>query len=156
MSDSIITSEDLYPFVGGLCMTFKDGNLNTKLHIEGFDLIKNKVICSGEEYDHENVLPILRKLEDITIEETVFISCNIMGYDRETEEDHIVWNDNDKRMINEFGFFQFEKHDSIFMPKVMQYLINKGFNTHILPEGTYAEIDNNGVVDISNTLRHEA
>lgn len=140
-----ITAKDLAPYVGLPCAIY-DGGEPVSHYIEGVDIHLNKVIAERVNYEPEQVKPILRRLEDITVEETVYISCDIMGYDRENDELHQKWNQNDKEQINKFGFFQFDTRDSIFTPAVTLYLISRGFNLHLLPEGSYLETDGEKVI----------
>lgn len=142
-SELKITAKDLSLFVGLPCLIF-DGGKPVSHYIEGVDIDQNKVIAERTNYNPEQIKPILRRLEDITVEETVHISCNILEYDMANESIHKTWNENDKKEINEFGMIQFNKQDSIFMPLIIAYLIKQGFNLHLIPHGTYFEKDSQG------------
>lgn len=142
-----VTAKDLSLFVGLPCAIYGGGD-PVSHYIEGVDIDTNKVIAERVNYNPEQIKPIFRKLEDITIEESVHISCDIMGYDSSTDDMHRQWNQNDKMDITEFGMIQFDTKDSIFLPKVMKYLIERGFNLHLIPEGTYLEVDEKGYIDL--------
>lgn len=144
-----VTAKDLVMYVGLPCAIY-DGGDPVSNYIEGVDIYLNKVICERVNYEPEQIKPILRKLEDIKINESVHISCEIMGYDEEPEK-HKKWNDNDKREIREFGMIQFDTQDSVCMPAIMNYLIQRGFNLHLLPHGSYLEVDEKGFIDLKET-----
>lgn len=134
-----LTAEDLINCVCLPCTINDYGDV--KYYIQGVDVNKNIVIVDSEGLDPKNITPILRRLIDITVEETVFITCNIMKYNQEDKESHLIWNQNDKQMIEKFGFFQLEEHDFEYIPIITSYLIKRGFNLGLLPEGSYLEMD---------------
>ena len=143
-TDIKITAQDLILYIGLPCAIY-DGGEPVSHYIEGVDVNQNKVIAERTNYNPEQIKPILKPLEELTIEDTVFISCEIMEYDKPVNElEKMQWHHNDLNNIKEFGFIQFEKHDSIWMPKVIEYLIRKGYNLNLLPHGTYLVINKNG------------
>lgn len=145
-----ITAQDLILFIGLPCAIYDllpNGEINKDVvapaYIEGVDVSLNKVIAERVTYEPVQVKPILKRLQDLTMSDSVFISCEIMGYDNESSK-HGGWLKNDLEEIKEFGFIQFEKHDSIHMPKVIEYLIRKGYNLELIPHGTYLLENKNG------------
>jgi hypothetical protein len=106
-------------------------------YIEGVDVHLNKIIAERVSYEPVQIKPILKQLEALTIDDSVFISCEIMGYEKSNDDAYKKWNQNDLNEIKEFGFIQFDKSDSIHMPKVTEYLIRKGYNMELIPHGTY-------------------
>lgn len=134
---SKITAKDLIMFIGLPCAIY-DKKTVVPAYIEGVDVHLNKVIAERVKYEPAQVKPILKRLEELTIDDTVFISCDIMGYDKPKNNlERMKWHHNDLNDIKEFGFIQFATHDSIWMPKVSEYLIRKGYNLELIPHGTY-------------------
>jgi len=151
MSETKITAQDLILFIGLPCAIYDllpNGEINKDIvasaYIEGVDVHLNKVISERVSYEPVQIKPILKRLEDLTMSDSVFISCDIMGYDNEPDK-HGNWHKSDLNDIKGFGFFQFEKHDSIHMPKVIEYLIRKGYNMELIPHGTYLLQNKNGI-----------
>jgi len=150
--EKIITAKDLQFYVGLPCAIYElneDGTINNDIdpapaHIEGVDVSLNKIIAERVNYEPQQIKPILKDLEQLTIEDTVHISCVIMGYDDGTLQEKIQWNRNDLIDIKEFGFIQFDKSDSIFTPEIILYLIKQGYNLHLLPHGSYLIENKNG------------
>lgn len=145
--DRTIFAKDLALYANKMCMV----NIGGELHngrIDGVDFKNNLVYCLGNKHFPQNVIPLLKKMEDITVEQSVYISTEIMGYDKSDDETHKKWNENDKRDIDEFGFIQFDTKDSIFMPKIIAYFLKEGFNLHLLPKGTYGYYSK-GTVDLT-------
>ena len=159
--EKTITSKDLQFYVGLPCAIYElnaDGTINKDIepapaHTEGVDVSLNKIIAERVNYEPQQIKPILKNIEEITLEDVVHISCDIMGYDRETPEKEKGWLEDDLNDIKEFGFFQFEKHDSIFMPSVILYLIKQGYNLHLLPHGSYLIYNKNGRAFESNEIK---
>lgn len=149
-----ITAKDLALYIGCMCMYLDKDETLHKGMISDVDTKRNKVFVThqSEEFEPERVFPMLKLLENITIEESVHISCQIMGYDEEDEETHKKWNQNDKQSMIEFGYFQFDTQDSIYTPLITMYLISRGYNLHLLPEGSYVEF-NGREVDLSPILK---
>lgn len=147
-----ITASDLQYYIGLPCAIYElnnDGTINKDIdpapaYIEGVDEPLNKIIAERIDYEPIQVKPILTNLEELTIEDTVHMSCEILGYDKGTKEEHIKWHENDLKEIREYGFIQFATSDSIFMPKIILYLIKKGYDLHLLPSGSYLIYNKNG------------
>ena len=131
-----ITAKDLALFVGLLC-EYNIGESKCIGKIEGVNIKDNYVTAAGFRFHPEDVKPILKSLECLSVEDTVHISCDIMGYDKGTVKEQKKWNKNDLNDIKEYGFIQFDTSDSIFMPKIIEYLIKQGFNLELIPHGTY-------------------
>lgn len=150
-----ITAKDLASYIGCMCMFLNEKEELAKGLITDVNTKRNKVFVSHhpEEFEPEKVFPILKLLENITIEDTIHISCEIMGYDREDDETHKKWNENDKQSMIEFGYFQFDTKDSIYTPAITMYLISRGYNLHLLPHGSYVEFDGREI-DLSPILKH--
>src|ERR1700741_2884227 len=144
-----ITAQDLAPFVGLPCAIYSGGE-TVPHYIEGVDIHLNKVIAERVNYNPEQIKPVLKDLECLTVEDTVFISCDIMGYERGTVKEQKKWHQNDLRDIREYGSIQFDTRDSIFLPKIMEYFTRKGYNLHLLPHGTYLIKHKDGKVVDSN------
>ena len=147
-----ITAKDLQFYIGLPCAIYElnsDDTINKNIdpvshYIEGVDINEDKIIAERAYWKPHQIKPILKNLEEISVRETIHISCTIMGYDSaENEDQKIRWNKNDKTDIKEFGFIQFDKSDSIFMPHVILYLMKQGYNLHLLPSGSYL-IENKG------------
>jgi hypothetical protein len=147
-----ITAQDLILYIGLPCAIYDllpNGEINKNVvapaYIEGVDVNQNKVIAERVNYEPIQIKPILKRLEDFTIEDSVFIS-EVMEYDKaENESEKMQWHHNDLNDIREFGFIQFDTSDSIFIPKIIEYLIRKGYNLHLLPHGTYLLQNKNGI-----------
>lgn len=137
-----ITALELAPFVGLQCMS--NGEIQ---RLDGVDIRLDSAMSKMTRYMPESVKPILKNLNCLTIEDTVYISCDIMGYDRGSIKEQKKWHKNDLRDIEEYGFIQFDTKDSIYMPQIMHYLTKKGFNLHLIPHGTYLVQDKNGKIE---------
>lgn len=144
MENRKITAHDLQ-FYGGLKCLIYDGGEPVSDTIEGIDLHLNKVISERANYDPIQIKPILKQLENITLEEVVYIVCDIMGCDRK-EDLFNEWYKEALFDINQFGYFQFAKSDSIWTAPVAMYLLKQGYNLHLLPHGSYVEIDKEGKI----------
>lgn len=149
MADKKITALDLAPFVGLPCAIYSGGE-PVSHYIEGVDVYLNKVIAERVNYEPEQVKPILKDLCLLSIEDTVYISCNIMEYDKGTKEVQKKWHKNDLNDISEYGMIQFHTSDSIFIPKIAQYLTIKGYNLGLLPPGAYLLKQKDGSVIETN------
>ena len=152
MENNKVTAKDLQFFVGLSCAIYElnaDGTINYEIdpapaYIEGVDVSLNKVIAERVNYEPVQIKPILKNLEEITVEEIVHISCNILEYENGTLQEQIQWHKNDVTDIKEFGFFQFDKSDSIYTPQIILYLIKQGYNLHLLPNGSYLIYNKDG------------
>ena len=143
-----ITALDLAPFVGLQCAIYKGSkpsHLFSK-QIDGIDIKINKVIVGNKKYNPEDVKPILQELSNLTVEDTVHITCNIIGYIKASKKEQKKWHEKDLNDIKEYGFLQFDTSESIFLPKIIKYLVGRGFNMELIPHGTYL-IGTNGVVE---------
>jgi hypothetical protein len=146
-SKNKIKASDLIFCVGLPCAILEEGDPISH-YIEGVDVTKNEIIAERVNWKPSQIKPILKRLEDWTIEDTVFLSCNILGYDDEPKK-YKKWHANDLRDIKEYGFIQFATHDSIHMPKVIEYFIREGYDLGLLPKGTYL-IQNKNVAPTEN------
>ncbi len=151
LENETITAKKLMFFIGLPCVIYDllpNGEINENVLapavIEGIDVALNEVIAERINYKPEQVKPILKRMSDLTIEDTVFISCNILNYDEDPDQ-HETWHNSDLNDIKEFGFIQFATHDSIFMPNVIEYFIHKGFDIGLLPHGSYLLQNKNGI-----------
>ena len=141
-----VTAKDLIHYIGLPCLIYDGGQPVPHPRIEGVDIDCNEIIAERTNYKPKQIKPILRELENLTLKDTVYISCDIMGYDRETEQEQITWHQNDVNQIKEFGMIQFDTKDSIYLPKVFQYLTEQGYNLHLLPHGSYLIMDKDGKI----------
>ncbi len=142
MEDKKITAYDLQ-FYGGLrCLVYGGGEPVTDI-IEGVDLHINAIISERTNYEPHQIKPILKRLIDITLEDVIYIVCDIMECERK-EELFDDWYKEALFDINQFGYFQFDKSDSIWTAPIAMYLLKQGYNLHLLPHGSYVEIDKEG------------
>jgi hypothetical protein len=150
MANKKITALDLAPFVGLQCAIYKGSkpsHLFSK-QIDGVNIKLNKVIVDGKKHNPEDIKPILQELSELTVEDTVHINCNIIGYDKSSKKQYQKWHETDLNDIKEYGFLQFDTSQSIFLPEIIKYLISRGFNMELIPHGTYL-IGSNGIVESS-------
>jgi hypothetical protein len=151
-----ITAQDLILFIGLPCAIYElnaDGTINTEIepvghYIEGVDINNNKIIAERVSWEPVQIKPILKRLSELTVEDTVFINCDIIGHDRQDNKTHDAWNVHDLNDVKEFGCLQFVREDSIFVPQIIEYLIRKGYNLHLLPHGSYLLKNRNGMATI--------
>lgn len=149
-TQEIVTAKQLINFIGLPCLIYDGGKPVPHPRIEGVDIDTNEVIAERTNYKPIQIKPILKKLEDIRLKDVIHYSCDIMGYDRETEEEQIKWFQNDLHQIREFGMIQFDTKDSIYLPKVFQYLTEQGYDLGLLPHGSYLIMDNDGNIENLN------
>ncbi len=142
MENKKITASDLQFYCGLSCLVYGGGEPVTDT-IEGVDIIQNKVISERANYEPHQIKPILKQLKDITLEVVAYIFCDIAGYDRK-EEYFEDWHKEALFDINQFGYLQFDKSDSIWTAPVAIYLLKQGYNLHLLPHGSYVEINKEG------------
>jgi len=140
-----ITAKDLIYYIGLPCLIYDGGEPVPHSHIEGVDIDTDEIIAERTTYKPKQIKPILKELENITIQDSVYISVNIMGYDDEPNK-HKLWHKNDVNQIKEFGMIQFDTQDSIFMPLIITYLMKQGYNLELLPHGSYLIKDNVGKI----------
>lgn len=148
-----ITAQDLILYIGLPCAIYDllpNGEINKDVvapaYIEGVDVHLNKVIAERVNYEPIQVKPILKRLEELTIDDTIFINCEIMGYNKPKNHlERMKWHHDDLRDIHEYGFMQFATHESIWMPKITEYLVRKGYNMELIPHGTYLLQNKNGI-----------
>lgn len=145
-----ITAKQLINFIGLPCLIYDGGQPVPHPRIEGVDIDCNEVIAERTNYKPIQIKPILKKLEDITLKDVVHYSCEIMGYDRETEQEQMKWLQNDINQIKEFGMIQFASPDSIHLPKVFQYLTEQGYDLGLLPHGSYLIMNKDGQIENLN------
>lgn len=141
-----ITAKQLINFIGLPCLIYDGGEPVFHPRIEGVDIDCNEVIAERTNYKPNQIKPILKKLENITVEDVVYYSCDIMGYERE-EDKFELWYQNDVNQIREFGMIQFDSKDSIFLPKVFQYLTEQGYDLGLLPHGSYLIMNKDGKIE---------
>lgn len=144
ITEKEVTAKQLINFIGLPCLIYDGGQPVPHDRIEGVDIDCNEVIAERTNYKPIQIKPILKKLEDITLKDVVHYSCDIMGYDRETEQEEMKWHQNDVNQIKEFGMIQFDTRDSIYLPKVFQYLTEQGYDLGLLPHGSYLIQDKDG------------
>ncbi len=140
-----ITASDLQFYCGLPCLVY-DGGEPVSAMIEGVDILQNKVISERANYEPYQVVPILRRLEDITLEEVAHILIDIQGYDDVTQKVKEDWHKEALFDIANFGCIQFDKSQSIWNPSITMYMIRQGLNLHLLPHGSYLEIDKEGSI----------
>ncbi len=143
MENKKITALDLQFYCGLPCLVYGGGEPVNDT-IEGVDIIQNKVISERANYEPYQIVPILRKLEDITIDEVAHIIIEIQGYDDVSQKVKEDWHKEALHDILNFGYFQFDKNQTIWTPPITMYLIKQGFNLHLLPHKSYVEIDKQG------------
>ena len=92
-----LTAQDLILFIGLPCAIYDllpNGEINKDVvapaYIEGVDVHLNKIIAERVSYEPAQIKPILKRLEELTMSDTVFISCDIMGYNNEPDK-HGGW-----------------------------------------------------------------
>jgi hypothetical protein len=151
MENKKITASDLQFYCGLKCLVYGGGEPVTDT-IEGVDICSNKVISERTDYEPHQVKPILKRLEDITLEEVVHIIVDIQGYNDVSQSTKELWHKEALFDINSFGFFQFDKSTSIWTPSVTMYLLKKGYNLHLLPIDSYVETDVNGNLFFNDKL----
>lgn len=144
-----VTAKDFIHFIGLPCLIYDGGEPVPHSHIEGVDIDTDSIIAERTNYKPIQIKPILKKLEDITLEDVIHYSCDIMGYDRE-EDKFELWYKNDITQIKEFGMIQFDTKDSIHLPRVFQYLMEQGYDLGLLPHGSYLIMNNEGKIENLN------
>jgi len=140
-----VTAKDLIYYIGLPCAIYDGGKPVSHPRIEGVDIDCNEVIAERTNYKPNQIKPILKELEDITVEDVVHYSVNLMGYDDEPDK-HELWHQNDVNQIKEFGMIQFDTRDSIYMPLIITYLMKQGYDLHLLPHGSYLIQDKFGKI----------
>lgn len=140
-----VTAKDLIICIGLPCLIYDGGEPVPHDRIEGVDIDTNEIIAERTNYKPKQIKPILKELDNITLEDVVYYSCDIMGYDRE-EDKFNLWLENDLRQIKEFGMIQFDTKDSIYMPQIITFFMKRGYNLHLLPHGSYLIRDKDGKI----------
>jgi hypothetical protein len=140
-----VTAKDLIYCIGLPCLIYDGGQPVPHSHIEGVDIDTDSIIAERTNYKPKQIKPMLKELENITVQEVVHMSINIMGYDDEPDK-HELWHQNDVNQIKEFGMIQFDTKDSIYMPLIITYLMKQGYDLHLLPYGSYLTQDRFGKI----------
>lgn len=148
-----ITAKDFIYFIGLPCLIYDGGEPVYHPRIEGVDIDRNEIIAERTNYKPIQIKPILKQLEDITIEDVIHYSCEIMGYDRE-EDKFKLWHQNDVHQIKEFGMIQFDTSDSIYLPEIMKYFMNQGYDLHLIPHNSYLIVGKDGKIDTNKFNEH--